>query len=85
MRQVIISQQLEADEFAKKATEFFAINDWAYTYADGDPTPGELFAIRWNTMAVSVVRLCPDTEPLLYTSHQFIGGDLPPLNRPKHS
>lgn len=76
---VDIAQQQEEAEFARKATEHFRDHSNCYTYADGDPTPGELFAIRWNSFAIIVVRLSADHSVLNYASHQFIQQDFPKL------
>jgi len=76
---VNIRQQQEESEFARKATEHFRDHANCYTYAEGDPTPGELFAIRWNSFAIIVVRLSADHAVLNYASYQFIQQDFPKL------
>lgn len=80
---VNIQQQQEEAEFARKATEHFRDHNNRYTYADGDPKPGELMAIRWNSFAIIVIRLSADHEVLNYASHQFIQQDFPKLT-PSH-
>lgn len=76
---VNIEQQQEENDFARKATEHFRDNAKCYTYAEGDPTPGKLFAIRWNSFAIAVVRLSEDHTVLNYPVRQFIQQDFPKL------
>jgi hypothetical protein len=79
MTTVNVEQQQEEAEFARKATEHFRDHASHYTYADGDPKPGELFAIRWNSFAIIVIRLSSEHEVLNYASYQFIKQDFPKL------
>ena len=74
----ILDRQAEA-AFAKEAVEYFAGEPKAYTYADGDPEPGKLLAIRWNLYTVLVVRLDETHDPACYPTNDFIGKDLPPM------
>lgn len=85
MISINVSTQVEEADFARAATEHFRENPQCFTYSKGDPTPGELFAIRWNCMAVLVVKLSDDHTPLIYAVHQFIGSDLPSLSPTFHS
>lgn len=77
MRVVNIASDQKVHDFAKKAAEEFAAHPTYYTYAESDPKPGELFAIRWNSYTVLVLRLDDDFEPACYPTHQLIGSDLP--------
>tara|TARA_R110000868_G_scaffold130260_4_gene339867 strand:- start:1096 stop:1359 length:264 start_codon:yes stop_codon:yes gene_type:complete len=79
MRIISITNTKEEQDFAKRAIEEMAKNDRHYTYADGDPKPGCLFAIRWNPFTVLVVKLDDSHEPSCYPVNQFIGKDFPPL------
>lgn len=79
MRIVYTSHEQEQARFAEEAANYFRENPHSFTYADGDPEAGELFAIRWNSFTVLVVRLAEDFEPLCYPTVQFFSGDLPPL------
>jgi hypothetical protein len=79
MRIVDISKEKEAHDFAECATRYFAENPSCFTYANGDPTPGEFFAIRWNSFTVLVVRLDESFVPACYPTYQFIKADLPRL------
>lgn len=56
-------QDAESQAFAKKAADTFRDKPELFTYADGDPVAGELFAIRWNPFTVLVIRLHGDFEP----------------------
>jgi hypothetical protein len=79
MRVVSLSKEQDAADFARKAAMDFSENPKHYTYSEGDPQPGELFAIRWNSFAVLVFRLSDDMEPSCYPTHDLIGKDLPPM------
>lgn len=78
MIQVNVRTQEALADFAKRAAEYFRDNPSSYTFADGDPTPGDPLAIRWNTLAVLVVKL-GEEQPLCYPVWQFIKQDLPKL------
>lgn len=66
--------------FAKKAAEYFAADPACFTYASGDPTPGELFAVRWNPHTVLVLELSSVDVPLLYSVFDLgLKEDLPKL------
>ena len=84
MQSVNVDTQMEQAKFAAAATEYFKEYPQCSTYAVGDPTPGELLAIRWNCMSVIVVKLDPETPVLHYEVHQFIQSDLPP-RAPTHN
>lgn len=79
MRIVNIAQDQAGAEFAGKAASAMAANPKLYTWAEGDPTAGELLAIRWNSFTVLVVRLDECCDVSLYATNQLIGEDLPPL------
>lgn len=79
MRIVSITDTKEELEFARKAVESMAANERHYTFAEGGPLPGKLFAIRWNPFTVLVVKLDEMHEPACYPVRAFIGKDLPPL------
>lgn len=79
MRIVSITDTKEEMEFAHCAAEHMAENPRLYTFANGDPQPGKLFAIRWNPFTVLVVKLDEMHEPACYPVGSFIGKDLPPL------
>jgi hypothetical protein len=83
MLSVDVEKQQQEAEFARKATEHFLANANHYTYADGDPKPGQLFAIRWNSFAIIVVRLDDEAPVLNYAAYQFIQQDFPKLT-PSH-
>jgi len=74
---VNIETDKEAAEFARRASENFRDNPKYYTFSDGDPECGQLFAIRWNSFAVLVVRLHEDTPVRVYPIHQFNIKDFP--------
>lgn len=78
MIEVNIENQREMNAFAEKAATDFRDHPKHYTFADGDPKEGELLAIRWNSIAVLVVRL-GEMKPHIYPVHQLIGKDLPPM------
>jgi len=78
MIEVNVRVQQNCADFAKQAAEYFRDNPSSYTFADGNPIPGELLAIRWNTLAVLVIRLAEE-QPLCYPVWQFIKQDLPKL------
>ena len=79
MRIVYPEQEAKDYEFAKRAILYFSQNNKAFTYADSDPTAGELLAIRWNPYTVLVVRLCEDFDPACYSVHPTLSHDLPKL------
>ena len=79
MRIVSIESDKQEIEFARKATEYFQKNSWSYTYVDGNPKPGELFAIRWNPYTVLIIKLDDTHDPACYSTNSFIGCDLPKL------
>jgi hypothetical protein len=79
MRIVFTHREKENEAFAAKAADWFKNNPKCYTYAEGDPKPGCLFAIRWNPYTVLIVKLDEEFEPLCYPTVQFFTGDLPPL------
>jgi len=79
MRVVSITNQVHEAAFAKRAAAHFAKNPRHYTYAEHDPEPGKLLAIRWNSFTVLVVTLADDHVPALYPTHDLIQSDLPPL------
>ena len=79
MREVFPDDEKEFEQFAETASKYFKENPHCYTYAEGDPAAGQLLAIRWNTMAVLILRVDGEFEPLIYTVRRFIGDDLPPL------
>jgi len=82
MREVFPEDEKEFAVFAETASKFFKEQNHCYTYAEEDPTQGQLLAIRWNPMAVLILRVDREFEPLIYTVRRFIGDDLPPL-KPK--
>lgn len=63
-----LEKNKEADDFAKKAAEHFRDNPPHFTYAESDPAPGHLFAIRWNPYTVLVIRLHDEEIVRLYAS-----------------
>lgn len=70
--------QIRANEaFARKATDHFTAHPSHYTYAEGDPQPGELLAIRWNDFTVLIVKLDESFQPECWPVVQLIGTDLP--------
>lgn len=79
MRIINITNEKENAEFAEKAANHFRAHAQSFTYADGDPTAGELMAIRWNPFTVLIIQLSADFCPLLYPTAQFFPGDLPEL------
>lgn len=79
MKTIYISTEKENATFAEQAANHFKSHPTAYTYAEADPTPGKLLAIRWNPYTVLIVKLHEDFEPLAYPTSQFFTGDLPPL------
>jgi hypothetical protein len=79
MRVVSLSKEQDAAAFARKAALDFSENPKHYTFSEGDPKPGELFAIRWNSFTVLVVRLDESMEPACYPTHDLIGKDLRPM------
>lgn len=79
MKIINIANEKKNAEFAEKAANHFRNNAQSYTYADDDPTAGELMAIRWNPFTVLIIRLSDDFEPRAYTTAQFFIGDLPRL------
>lgn len=66
-RVVYMDRQEEIIDFAKRAAACFAEHPEFWTYADGDPTPGKLLALRWGLhgRAVLVCRL-DDCDPMIF-------------------
>ena len=83
MRLVSVALEEAQANFAKEAATQFAAKPQQYTYAEGDPKPGMLLAIRWNSCTVLVVMLDEEHEPSLYPVGPFIGRDLPQLEPSK--
>jgi hypothetical protein len=79
MRIVNPSAEKEEADFARRATEAMNANPRLYTWAEDDPKPGEMLAIRWNPFTVLILRLDGEHVPALYSTSYFIAGDLPPL------
>jgi hypothetical protein len=81
MRIVNIDEDAQQAAFAKLAAEAMSQNPRLYTFAEGDPSPGELFAIRWNPFTVLVLKLDDEHIPALYPTQNanMIMADLPPL------
>ena len=79
MRLISIEKDSSTADFARKATEWFNEHPHHYTYADGDPQRGELFAVRWSTISVLVFQIAEDFEPCIYPVFPFIKSDLQPL------
>lgn len=84
MTLINIQKDKECAEFARAAAECFRDHPYCFTYAVGDPKPGCLFAIRWNSFTVMVVRLDDEDLVRLYGSHDLIQQELPKLE-PKFS
>lgn len=79
MRLVDIRKDMRAADFARAAAQHFAAHPSFYTYADGDPKPGELMAVRWNSFTVLVLEVGEDFEPSLYDTGALGVGRLPNL------
>lgn len=79
MKIIHISEEQENAKFAEEAANHFKSYPTSFTYAESDPTPGKLFAIRWNSSTVLIVKLHEDFEPLGYPTRQFFREDLPRL------
>jgi len=79
MRLISIDKDAKHTDFARKATEWFNDHPQHYTFAEGDPEKGELFAVRWSTISVLVIQIDQDFEPLIYPVFPFIKSDLQPL------
>ncbi len=80
MRVIDRAKTEKSHAFAEKAAAHFQANAWAFTFADGDPVQGELFAIRWNPYTVLVVELSADFEPECHSIYQLgLHTDLPRL------
>ena len=79
MKIIYHNNEKENAVFAEKAANYLRENPRCYTYAESYPEPGKLFAIRWNSFTVLVIRLAEDFEPLCYPTRQFFPDDLPPL------
>lgn len=79
MKIIYISQEQENAKFAELAANEFKKNAKLYTFAESDPKPGKLMAIRWNPFTVLIIKLDEEYEPLAYPTSQFFQGDLPPL------
>lgn len=77
-----IERQRDEAEFARRAVEDFRDNPRHYTFAECDPEPGKLLAIRWNSFSILVIRLSDEHPVLNYGTHQFIQADLPPMVPP---
>jgi hypothetical protein len=77
----VVSPNLDAEElaFAKLAAEKMRDNPRWYTFAEDDPEPGGLLAIRWNAFTVLVVRIDGESMPALYSTSHLIACDFPPL------
>jgi len=76
MRIVNQTRDKAARDLAELAGRHFTDHPGSYTYADGDPAPGELMAIRWNSYTVMVIQL-NDEEPLLFPTANLGLPDLP--------
>lgn len=79
MKVINLTQMKASEAFARKAAEHFKSHPTHYTYSEGDPKAGELFAVRWNDFTVLVVKLDEAYEPECWPCVQFVGGDLPKL------
>ena len=81
MRIVNIEKEVAQANFALRAAKAMQDNPRLYTFADSDPTPGELLAIRWNPYTVLVIKLDEAHIPSLYPTQDanMIKADLPPL------
>lgn len=79
MKLINIDSQNEKNRFAEAATNYFNENSTATTYAKHDPEPGKFLALRWNSMAVLILKIDPEDEVSVYPVHQFIQSDLPKL------
>lgn len=79
MRIVSVAKTGEEIAFARRAVTHLSEHPSHYTFAEGDPAPGGLFAIRWNPFTVLVVKLDETHIPACYPVHEFIAKDLPPL------
>ena len=81
MRIVNIEEEKKQADFALRAAKAMKDNPRLYTFADSDPTPGKLLAIRWNPYTVLVIKLDESHVPSLYPTQDanMIKSDLPPL------
>jgi hypothetical protein len=79
MKLIDIDSQNEKNRFAEAATNYFNENSTATTYAKNDPEPGKFLALRWNAMAVLILKIHPEDEVSIYPVYQFIQSDLPKL------
>ncbi|QYW06526.1 hypothetical protein uan_114 [Pseudomonas phage UAntarctica] len=66
MRMSRLEEEVERQEFAKTAAKHFAENPNHWTYAKGNPTPGEWLALRWGggNDCVVVLRVSA-TDPIV--------------------
>jgi hypothetical protein len=79
MKLIDINSQNEKNSFAEAATKYFNENSTATIYAKNDPEPGKFLALRWNAMAVLILKIDPEDEVSIYPVYQFIQSDLPKL------
>ncbi len=79
MKVVNLTQIRASEAFVRKAAEHFNSHPSHYTYSEGDPKAGELFAVRWNAFTVLLVKLDEGFEPECWPSVQFVGTDFPKL------
>jgi hypothetical protein len=77
MKIMSFSRIQESREFAKRAAEHFLENQKSYTFAESDPEPGGLFAIRWNSFTVLVVKLDETFEPECWPTQELINAEFP--------
>jgi hypothetical protein len=68
MRHVYPTELRDEMAFAERAAASFAENPTHWTFAGGDPEPGQLLALRWGlgNDCVLVVKLDAEHEPTLY-------------------
>jgi hypothetical protein len=77
MKFTYLSEEIERQEFAKKAAKNFSEFPDHYTYAKDNPEKGGLLALRWgaDNDCVLVIKIDENFEPTIY--QQIIGASAP--------
>jgi hypothetical protein len=72
MQGLHMSEEIERQEFAKKAADWFAKEPKCFTFTDGEIVAGCWFAVRWGLGEDCVVVFKIDEDSPVVNYHQLI-------------